>query len=321
MRGAAAIFRNAARAVRRFPAAVARPGFPLPAGGRWAYIAPTRPGWVFFGMLLILLFGSINHGNNLGFLLTFLLGAIVLVSIFHTARNISGLTPAAVRAEPVFAGKDASFAVTLRAIPGPRPSVAFHFPGGERTSVHLGAGGGQTVRVRFPTTRRGLLRPRRVMVSTTYPLGLFRCWTHLSIEASCLVYPRPVDGPMISATSPDDGDSSGKQVSTGIDDFAGLEAYRRGDPLQRLSWKAFSRGQGLYSKKFEGRQGGILFLDPDILPGQDPEEKLSRLCAMVLKAEALRLVYGLRLGDRVVAPGQGGSHKRQCLRELALAWM
>lgn len=320
MTGVFSPFRSIVQVFRRFPAVMGGLGLPLRAGGRWAFILPTRPGWVFFGMLLILFLGSINHGNNLGFLLTFLLGGVVFVSIVHTVRNISGLEPAAVRAEPVFAGQDAFFAVTLPEVSGSRPSVVFRFPGGDPTLVHLGEGG-QTVRVMHPSVRRGELRPPLVTVATTFPLGLFRCWTHLPVKASCLVYPRPLDGPMISASTPTDGDRGGEYGGNGADDFAGLEAYRRGDPLQHISWKAFSRGQGLYTKKFEGRQGATLFFDPDNLPGLDPEEKLSRLCAMVLKAEALRLAYGLRLGDRLVEPGQGGSHKRRCLRELALAWM
>jgi uncharacterized protein (DUF58 family) len=102
-----------------------------------------------------------------------------------------------------------------------------------------------------------------------------------------------------------------------VDDFTGLEGYRPGDPLQHISWKTLSRGQGLYTKKFEGARGRTLFFNPEALPGRDQEWKLSRVCHMVLAAEARRISYGLQLGVRIIGPGSGGSHKRKCLRELA----
>jgi uncharacterized protein (DUF58 family) len=301
---------------------VSRPALPVRNRGRWTYIRLTRPGFVFAGMLLILLFGSLNHANNLGFLLTFLLGSIGFVSLFHTLRNVSGIVPVSIKAEPVFAGQNAFFAVAMQLLSRSRTALSLSFPGGEPAAVDLGADGGRTISVLHPTRSRGLLKPPFLTVSTTYPLGLFRVWTRLPIDASCLIYPKPIAGPFITMGCPADGDddSGGENGGAGVDDFTGLEAYRRGDPLQHISWKALSRGQGLHTKKFEGQQGRNLCFDPDVLPGNDLEEKLSRICAMVLKAETLGLTYGLRLGDRFIDAGQGGSHKRLCLQELALAW-
>lgn len=48
------------------------------------------------------------------------------------------------------------------------------------------------------------------------------------------------------------------------------------------------------------------------------EERLSRLCAMVLEAERRGLGYGLRLPGREIEPGRGGEHMGRCLKELAL---
>ena len=48
------------------------------------------------------------------------------------------------------------------------------------------------------------------------------------------------------------------------------------------------------------------------------ERKLSRLCAWVLQADRLGLDYGLRLPGKVISPGSGETHKRECLEALAL---
>ena len=82
-----------------------RLSFPIILHHRSVYVFPTRQGFVFFALLLAILFGSMNHNNNLGFLLTFLLGGIAFVSIFHTYRNISGLTLSSAKVSPVFAGQ------------------------------------------------------------------------------------------------------------------------------------------------------------------------------------------------------------------------
>lgn len=83
-----------------------RTGLPIKLRHRYLYILPTRHGLVFFAILMAILVGSINHNNNLGFILAFLLGGISFISIFHTFRNLSGLTLLSARATPVFCRSD-----------------------------------------------------------------------------------------------------------------------------------------------------------------------------------------------------------------------
>ena len=282
------------------------------------YVFPTRQGFVFFALLLAILFGSLNHNNNLGLLLAFLLGGIAFVSIFHTYRNISGLALVSVKAVPVFAEQIAHFEISLKAPGHDQHSLSLYFVDGERTTTSLRAGSKSVVSVSHETLERGLLAPNQFYVSTTYPLGLFRGWSILFMDASCLVYPKPISGPMVTAPGRSDEESEGETGGEGVDDFAGLSIYQPGDPLQRISWKSYSRGQGLHTKKFEGQLGKTVFFDPDALGGRDLEFKLSRICHMILKAEAMHISYGLKLGNRTIEPGQGGSHKRRCLHALAM---
>ncbi len=293
-------------------------GIPLRLRGRPAYLAPTGYGLVFFTMLLALLVGSINHNSNLGYLLTFLLGSMAFVSVFHTVRNLSGFRVSAVKAEPVFAGQKASFAITVLTENQTRPGISFSLPGGETTTVTLQEGSRQSFTVPLDTDRRGILKIPLLKMETSYPLRFFRVWSSLAIQGSCLVYPEPAPGPLVTASDSADDESEGESGGSGVEDFSSLAEYQRGDPLQHISWKAYSRGQGLYTKKFEGQQGKTIYFDPDVLAGQDMELKLSRICFMIVKADNLRLTYGLRLGSKVIPPGFGGSHKRRCLMELAL---
>ena len=76
---------------------------------------PTFYGFVYLGMTLALLLGSINHNTNLGYLLTFLLGGLLLVSARETLLAVRGLEAGPCAAEPAFAGTTALARLSLRA--------------------------------------------------------------------------------------------------------------------------------------------------------------------------------------------------------------
>jgi uncharacterized protein (DUF58 family) len=102
-------------------------------------------------------------------------------------------------------------------------------------------------------------------------------------------------------------------------ELGGLRDYERGDPHNRIAWKAVARGGGWYTKQFEGGAGGgALDLDwSELPPGLDQELRLSRLTAWVLAAERETRAFGLRLPGIDLARGQGAGHRRAALTALA----
>ena len=77
------------------------------------FILPTREG-IFFSLLIVfMVLAGINYQNSLIFALAFLLASLLMVSILHTYRNLSGLTILAGGTLPAFAGEDAEFTVVL----------------------------------------------------------------------------------------------------------------------------------------------------------------------------------------------------------------
>ena len=91
--------------------------------------------------------------------------------------------------------------------------------------------------------------------------------------------------------------------------------------MQHISWKIFSRGQGVFTKQFEGQAGTAVVIDWDRISVPDVEHRLSRMCAMVLEAHRRNTVYGLRLPGVEIEPEQGEAHRRICLETLALFGM
>jgi len=80
---------------------------------RRIFILPTRHGYVFALVLVVLLLASINYSLSLGFVLTFLLASMVGVAMLHTWRNLAHLKLRPGRCDPVFAGETAYFGVTI----------------------------------------------------------------------------------------------------------------------------------------------------------------------------------------------------------------
>lgn len=296
---------------------------PFQPGIRRIYILPDRFGLIFVTVLLAMLVGSVNYNNNLAFLLTFLLGAMTHVTMHHTHANLTGLRVLSLTAHPTFVGDVARFSLAIRAEKAARPSLSLRLgegpAQGPSRDADLRPGVDTSLDLTIPAPRRGLLTPTPLMVETRYPLGLFRAWFLVHLDVAAVVYPRPLGGEFAVSEAPaENEEGAGSAAVSGVEDFDGLASYRPGDTFQRVSWKAFSKGQGLQTKVFVGQAGGAVILDWDRLSGADVETRLSRLCGMILKAERMGLRYGLRLPGVDVAPDDGERHKHRCLRHLAL---
>ncbi len=283
------------------------------------YILPTRHGLVFILILVAMLAGSINYNNNLGFLLVFLLGGIVIVSMIHTYYNILGLQVLSLSAEPVFAGDDAEFHLYFNSGAHVRRAVSVSVGKNQNLPKDLPETFDRPVMVMVPAPHRGILRPESFVVSTIYPLGLFCAWAVFRSEKGSVVYPFPLGGPLFGREY-DSGDKDRQYERTsGTDDFKGLKFYQPGDSFRHISWKTLSRGQGVLTKDFAGEKGkSDLVLDLTTVTTNDMETGLSRLCDMVLQADRQRLRYGLVLPGKTILPDSGRDHRQRCLTALAI---
>jgi uncharacterized protein (DUF58 family) len=291
---------------------------------RRIFIIPTKQGFTLGFVLVLMLLGDINYNLSLGYVLTFLLTMMAVMSMLHAFRNLAHLEIRAGRAEPVFCGDTAQF--------------VFHFnnrsqlsryqlclvQSGESfwttsaTPLKFDAPAQQDTEIVFslPATRRGWLQTGRLTLYTEFPLGMFYSWSYLHFDTRCLVYPKPLsDAPLPLGSSPD---GTGKRSVTGDEDFAGLRKYIAGDALPRIDWKAYARERGLQVKQFSTPLGEELWLDLADTPDRNEEEKLARMTRWVLDAEAQGLRYGLRLPDGDLPSGNGMAHRDECLRRIAL---
>jgi uncharacterized protein (DUF58 family) len=285
---------------------------------RRVYILPTRHGLSFGLALILMLIGSINYNLSLGYVLTFLLAGLGVVSILHTFRNLVHLYVSAGRVSPVFAGEIAHFQIVFENT----SSFARHSLdvacGSARARFDVAAHRHRTVELGIRTEKRGSLPLARVTVDTRFPLGLMRAWSYVQPDMSVLVYPRPDAAPLpVPDADSDTGDAL--SLNVGTDDFAGLRPYQPSDSPRHVAWKASARSEALLTKFFAGRASSELWFDWDSLPlAMGVEARLSRLARWVTLAEERGMRYGLRLPEAIVPLGEGFPHRERCLRELAL---
>jgi uncharacterized protein (DUF58 family) len=291
---------------------------------RRIFIIPTRQGFTLGFVLVLMLLGDINYNLSLGYVLTFLLTMMAVMSMLHAFRNLAHLEIRPGRAEPVFCGGTARFMLHFNN-PSRLPRYQLclvqsgkSFWHNSNTPLKFDAPAGRDSEVAFPlpATRRGWLQPGQLMLYTEFPLGLFYCWSYLHFDTRCLVYPKPLDkAPLPQGSSPD---GSGKRSAAGDEDFSGLRKYTAGDALPRIAWKAYARERGLQVKQFTTPLGEELWLDHADTPDRNEEQKLARITRWVLDAEAQGLRYGLRLPDGELPSSSGIAHRDECLRRIAL---
>ena len=286
---------------------------------RRVFILPSRQGLLFAVVLLVMLAGSINYTLGLGFVLTFLLGALAVNAMIHTFRNLANLRVTGGRSQPVFAGDTARFTVHLEnSGNADRYALGLTWDRKDATFVDVMARTVTPAVIGIAASRRGILRPGRLTLFTRFPLGLYYAWAYLELAMHCIVYPRPAfPGLPLPPAAASAG--AGAEHGRGQDDFHGLRQYHAGDSPRHVAWKAAARDRGLLTKQFSGQAETELWLDWAQLPPQiGVEERLSHLARWVLDAQAAGLTYGLRLPGSTVEMAAGEAQRDRCLEALAL---
>jgi uncharacterized protein (DUF58 family) len=282
------------------------------------FILPTAQGLLFIGTAMIIFVAAINYGLSLAFALAFLMVSLFLITILHSFHNLRGLTLKGLGAEPVFAGEAAHFHIVLHRDPNRRhESLRLRFLTGDSADVSLIHTTEQHVPLAVSVPVRGRFRAPRIIVESSFPLGLWRAWSRLDLSQVCVVYPRPLDCYLDSiggraAT----GESNAS--SMGTEDFHGMRDYQPGDSPRQIAWKTLARGQGLKVKQFVDAIEVESILDWNMFPELDPEDRLSSLCHLALKMDAAGCRYGIRIPGVEIAPDRGEQHRRQVLEALAL---
>jgi len=300
------------------------------------YILPTRYGVMLGFFLFVMLLGAINYSNSMGHLLVFLLVSLGHTTMLHTHRNISKIELKYAHAEPVYCGQVANFNIVLsnhndrdlhqfkfatRAEEikswNPLNKVVKGFTC-RNSLTHIAANQTVSTIIDIPTEKRGYQALGTLQLKSQFPLGLFRSWTNYKTNAKVLVYPNP-EGDLAMPNALGAGDMFKQNRQKGLDDFAGFNSYRVGDPVHTIAWKAVARDDVLRTKQFSGAQSGRRILSWNDTAGiADTEKRLSQLCRWLIDTENVSTLSRLELPNKVIDFAVGENHLHECLTALAL---
>ena len=304
-----------------FPDRVIRPrrSAELQLGLRNLYILPTGFGWLWLLCCGVLYLLAINGGSNGALLLAYGGVGLFLLAPYLTQFNLQGLELRCGTPEPGFAGERLPYPL-LASSNQERLQLRASFRGEATPWSGSLQAGRQALAVPWQPGRRGLLRPGRLRLEATAPLGLFVCWTLWEPAAAQLIYPARRQG-SVGRQAPAAQQrlhGGGQQERTdGGEHWHDLAPHRPEDGVHRIAWKQLARSGTRLSKRFSDPAPEPELLSPD--PSLPWEQALEHLCARCLQLATCGATFGLVLEARRIEPGCGDGQLRRCLEALALA--
>jgi uncharacterized protein (DUF58 family) len=239
------------------------------------------------------------------------------VGIFHSFRSLAKLQLQLGQNSKAFAGELVAVDLIARDTSGyERPGIEVSLD--QKSLNDLPRYEACHLKILATTEKRGLLPLGRIRIASAYPFGLVRAWSNIRFNRKILVYPKP----STLVVNPYDGTTSGDEQNSsqlrGSDDFYGQREYQKGDSLKHVNWKAYAKGQGLFTKQYSASQRKELLFDYQSLLALPEEERLSVLCRWIIDAQRNQQTYGLILPGLKISPNHGEAHYTKCLEALAL---
>jgi len=283
------------------------------------FIMPTRFGFIYLVFVVVLFLLATNYQNNIIMLLSYLMASVFITTMMHSFFNLSAIELSADKKAAGYAKTNISFPIKILS---PSRRLDLHFCFDDQQAFHLPQcdQGEQTIYVSCHYDNRGIYYPGRLKVWSEYSLGLFITWTRIDFGNQCNVYPEaiPLNIHQRNFSGVIKESAMVENNKSGIDDFFELKTHISGEPLSRIAWKQFARGQGRLTKHYHEQQGTTCWLKITDMPNQGVEKQLQYLCFLINEYNHLGQVFGLDLGQNTISPSQGEHHFKQCLMALAI---
>lgn len=292
------------------------------------FIFPSKFGFLYLFLCLLMFLLGTNYQNNLMLLLCYFLLAVFLVNLINSYSNFARLSVKIGKVSDTYTNENAQLLLWFEAAPSHSLSVHgvvnIGFRKSSRQQQFDFDNPANPVALSLKCTERGMHAIPRMTLSSNYPLGLIKCWTHLAFSPPIYVIPAPIFSPLdLLSDNPinnaGDAVSENKIDASTQDDFSHLKNYQVGEPLRHVAWKQLAKGRGMLSKQFSGTQQHTIWL---VLPHSSNtkqlEESLAKLSFQITALSQKERTFGLKLHHQVIEPNTGDEHRQSCLRALAL---
>ena len=279
------------------------------------YIFPSKAGFVFTLLILLMFLTAINYQNSLIYLFTFFWGAVFFVSIWLCFLNMNGLHIVSLKQLTCFEGEMLPYEIELSNMSHPSIGIRLGVDKLNLTRLSILPNEIKIHHLLLPAQKRGMHSLSRLRIESVYPFGFIMAWTWLKLESNALVFPKPIEGEKLHI---DKGAQGTRRSRTASEDLTALMPYQQGDSFLRVVWKQLAAKDQLIVRKPEFGSINATWLTWEMYGPVTTEQKLQHLCFDILDLHRKQQKYGLTLPGVTIAPSSGQAHQYACLKALAL---
>lgn len=286
--------------------------------------------WTFAAIFVLVLAAAFNTGENLLYLVAACAGSFLICALLLTPVSLWGL--GLKRDVPASAFRGVPFASTVRIDNGKSLFSSFSLrlddpsdSGRSRGYVaKISAGGSATIQLEEVLPRRGVHVLPALVVSSGFPLGLFRRQLTYRDTAAVTVYPRVVSLRRNVVERLDDSGGAPRPLHRSGDEFFALREYVPGDDIRYICWRVSARIGRLIVRELEpatARMLVVVFDTRGIPDTEELEEQFEESVDLVASLAMMFLERHFRVAvvtpDASVGLGTGDAHARKVLEFLA----
>ena len=286
-------------------------------------LRPTREGWAFLGLTVLLGLSALNSGNNLLYLAVALMLSLIVLSGLLSEQGFRKVRVSISLPRRCFAGSPAAIRITVKNGKRRLPSYALQVRLTDRPVsfrlLRLGPGEATTGTLHPSFPRRGLHLLPPLRLATRYPFGLFVKSAPAAPSRPILVFPALAPGGVAPPQETGERRAARRRGAGG--ELFDLRPYRTGEDMRLIHWPITAKKGHLMLREMAAETGGSLTIILERLAGASPEAveaDVSRAAGAAVGACATGVAVCLLAGRRQVSWGTGERHADRILRELAL---
>ncbi len=265
---------------------------------------PTRSGWSVFCIAFLYGITGFKQSNNFLFFVFCLIAGLFVAAFILSIVNVKSLRVHRKLPYPLFAGEAFYSEITVENGGAFLPSslllvsdtgVGDGMPEFRFSSSinHVPPGGKTSTRQLIRFSQRGNVYFRKITITSTFPLGLFKSAREYHLRDQAVVYPRLRSIP--SALFPEavrcGSDFPFSVTAAGKEEeFAGLREFWHGDNPKWIHWKSSARRcNQLLVREFEGASARhVLLVLKTLLPGKSRKSRKQFETAVSVAASLAR---------------------------------
>lgn len=243
------------------------------------FVLPTSRGYLFFLSLSIIFCMGLVYGNNMCFLIAFLMLGQFIVTLLVSHKNVQKLNIEDIKIESTHIGKNLKTLLKLREKESLGENIIVEI--NKKKILFSSLKNGRNIASNPYDVRQKINTPF-VTLYSTHPYGLFKTWRYFKIPQEYYLYPEI----LLNEKEVQNISTKSEFGLIEIDaDFQEHKKFERGQSMKRIDWKKFAMKDELFIKKFSLREDEkltILLEDLDL----ELEDKVKLATTLIYNAQS-----------------------------------